>query len=748
VNSRRLLRTGIALAAGALVGWGALELALRLTPLPEELSANRTPSVEFLDRNGKSLRALLVDEQRLERHCALSEVSPWVIAATLGAEDKRFHRHRGIDFPATVRAVRDALLSGKIHSGASTISQQLVKLSLRDRKRTPAAKLREIWLAAALERRWPKDRILETYLNRLDYGNLQIGIASASWFYFRKPPRDLSPAEAALLAGLPKAPSRLNPHENLPGAISRQQWILHRMAANGMLRPSALARALEEPLRLADPALSFAAPHFVGLLLQRRGLLPETGGGVVTTLDLALNRQVESILKDQLALMADKNATSGAVVVIDNPTGEVLALVGSADYFEPGSGAVNGAWMPRSPGSAIKPFAYALAIENGANPCTVVPDVPTEFETPTGLYRPNNYNHRFYGPVSLRFALGNSLNVAAIRVEQLGGGPEALHRLMRRLGVTSFGHPAEHYGLGLVLGNGEVRLLELANAYATFARGGVHRPYRLVRSPDEIPAGERVLDEGTAWLIADMLADNAARSSSFGWNSPLRFDFPVACKTGTSSDYRDNWTVGFTPEFTVAVWVGNPDGSPMREITGVTGAAPVMHEVMELLHRTRGTTWFARPETIADYWVQPLSGKRVAAGTKGAIRTACRWEPRWEPPSDRDSRGRLILGPEYAAWLAGPQNSLGDLVTCAPVADALRIVQPRPGAVYFLDPDLPAESQRIALKAESTGAVSWSSSSLDCSAGVAHLREGTHEIIAKDAISGETATTRIEVRGL
>lgn len=732
-------------AGGVALAWIGLEAALRLTPIPDGLKSEGPASIEFLDRTGEPLRTLLVDERAFSRHCRLADVSPQLLAATIAAEDKRFFSHGGIDWLALARAGRDAILEGGVKSGASTITQQLVKISAPGEARTMGRKLREMWLAAALERRWSKDQILEAYLNRLDYGNLQIGIASASRFYFDKPASDLSAAEAALLAGLPKAPTRLDPHANFKGARERQHWVLGRMRATGKLDDADFRRASDESLRLASAGREFAAPHFVDLLLQRKGLLPPEGGALVTSLDLALTRRIESVLTDQLAGLANKDATSGAVVVIDNPTGEVIALAGSGDYFLPGVGQVNGAWMPRSPGSTVKAFTYLLALEAGAHPGTVVADVPTEFETPTGLYRPNNYGHRFHGPVSLRFGLGNSLNVAAIRALQLAGGPEVLHRALGRVGITTLGHPAAHYGLGLTLGNGEVRLLELANAFATIARMGVHRPYRLLKAQDVTP-GERVFDEHVCWLIADMLADNGARSTAFGHHSWLAFDFPVACKTGTSSDYRDNLTVAFTPEFTVAVWVGNPDGSPMRGITGVTGAAPVMHEVVEYLHATHGTTWFSRPAGIEDFWIEPLTGRRVAEGMSVAFREKCQVEPKDEQGPDRDENGRIVLGAEYADWLEGAQNSLGDLVKPGCHPEALRIVQPRPGAVYFLDPDVPAASQRISLRAESASAVEWASDSLDCRDGRVQLREGMHRLRARDSGSGREAETWIDVR--
>ena len=741
---RRLRRTAWTIALGAAL----IFVALRITPLPASLESGTPVSTEFLDRAGRPLRLLLVDEQRYSQRCTLAEISPALIAATLSAEDKRFHRHSGVDLLATGRAISNAVRGVSPTSGASTISQQLIKLAA-PAPRTVPRKLAEIWLALCLERRWSKERILTEYLNRLEYGNLQTGIASASRHYFGKPPADLSAAEAAFLAALPRAPGRLNPRADFAAARERQQWVLRRMAANGALDSAALARAVAEPLELRPAGRAFEAPHFVDLLLQRRGLIAPGGGEIRTTLDLNLNRVVAECLAENLAKIADKNAGSGAAVVLDNATGDVLALAGSGDYFEVGAGQINGAWMVRSPGSAVKPFTYLLALERGAEPATIVPDVPTSFTTPDGLYRPNNYNHRFHGPVSLRAALGNSMNVAAIRTLQLAGGPEALHRSLRQCGITTLDHPPDYYGLGLTLGNGEVRLLELANAYATLARLGVFRPYRLLlREGATRDPGRRVFDANASFLLADMLADNSARAASFGLGSHLAFDFPVACKTGTSSDYRDNWTVGYTPEFTVAVWVGNPEGKPMQGITGVTGAAPVMHQIFEHLRKTAGTTWFATPPEIGSYPVHPITGHRVAAERPGAVTEKFVHPPEPERASDYDATGAVRLPPEYLPWLASPQNSLGTLVAADADPRAARILQPPPGATYFLDPDIPPDSQWIPLRAESGTAVAWSSDSLPIENGRAQLRAGRHIITARAGKDGEPLTTWIEVKAL
>jgi penicillin-binding protein 1C len=724
------------------------EVALRLTPFPAALAIPPPGSTEFLDRNGNSLRMLLVDDRRYAKPTTLDAFSAKIIHATLSAEDRRFMDHSGIDWLACLRAAFQTVRDGKPRSGASTITQQLVKLS-DPGPRSLRRKLSEMWLARRVEREWSKDRILMDYLNRLDYGNLQHGAATASHFYFDKPPAELSTAEASFLAALPRAPSRLNPHGNRSAADDRKLWILGRMKTNGMIDAATYERAVNEPLRIVPPGHTWQAPHFVDLLLQRRNILPPSGGPVRTTLDLPLNRVVEARLNEQLKLIARHHATSAAAVVIHNATGDVIAMAAASDErFEAGSGQMNGAWITRSPGSALKPFTYLLALERGANPCTVVADVPTDFPTPTGLYRPNNYNHRYHGPVSLRHALGNSLNVAAIRALELGGGPEALHRRLVELGMTTLDHTPEYYGRGLTIGNGEARLLELTHAYSTLARLGEHRPYRLLANPT-LPPSTRLCDPRACWLIADMLADNHARSAAFGLNSYLAFDFPVACKTGTSSNYRDNWVIGFTPEYSVGVWVGNMDGSPMRGITGVTGAAPVMHEIFKHLHDTRGTSWFERPKGITTHRIHPLTGRLAELDSSASIDEKCMWPPEAPSPSDHDAMGRVILPQEYRTWIASPQNKLGDLVTSSASANDIRILHPKPGTIYYLDPDLPATSQRIRPHADAPGELKWHSETISIENSdpqpVIQLRAGRHTLTVTDTATGNCRETWIDV---
>jgi penicillin-binding protein 1C len=731
-------------------------LGLKLVPLPEPLMHPAVQSRELTDRHGVTLREVRVDE-RFTREVAIGEIPPQVVRAMLAAEDKRFFQHGGVDFLAIARAAWGNLTHHRITSGASTITQQLVKIS-DPRPRTLRTKCLEAVRALRLEQLWTKDQILAAYFNRLDFGNLNIGIASAANYYFAKPLTDLSDAEAAFLSGLPKNPTRLNPHRAPRAAKRRQEVVLKRMEIAGWLTPEQTGRAHAEALHLQPPQRLFRAPHFVDLVLHD---LPASEGATVeTTLDLDLNRFVENAVRDQLARLHAKNVHEAAAVVLDNTTGDVLALVGSQNFFAPGTGQVNGAWARRSAGSTFKPFTYLLALERGATPASIAADVPVVFPTATGLFRPENYSHRCYGPLRYRLALANSLNIPAVRVLASIGGAATLQERLRAWGMTTLEQSAEHYGLGLTIGNAETRLLELANAYATLARMGEWRPYRLTARPNEgnvqRPTFNFQLPTETplaAWLIADILSDNAARSMSFGIQSALHFDFPVACKTGTSSDFRDNWAVGYTPEFTVAVWTGNFDGSPMREVSGVTGAAPIMHAVMEQMHARFGTTWFATPPQIVEREVHPVSGKLLTKSRPDAVREKFidGKLPPVETPEDYDANGRVVLGPEYAEWSRSAENGMTARTAVEPGETPLRLVSPLPGTTFLVDPDLPS-SERVPLKASGPGEIKWECDSLEVrvtDGGIyAIAKEGEHHLIARDPATGRTAETWIRVKTL
>jgi penicillin-binding protein 1C len=725
----------------------ACDLALRFVQIPPALLQPPIQSIALLDRNGIPLRETRVAE-RFSHELALDQVPSHVIDAILAAEDKRFYTHHGIDWLATSRAALAGLTRGRIVSGASTITQQLVKISQR-RPRTFRAKIIESVTALHLEQSWSKEQILAAYLNRLDFGNLNIGLAAAADYYFNKPVSDLSDAEAAFLAGLPRNPRKLNPHV-APDAVRRRQiTVLDRMQANHRLDSARYDRAIAEPLALRPPQRRFRAPHFVEMVVRQ---LPATPPAQVrTTLDLRLNDQVDKILRERVAQLREQNVRNAAAVVIENATGNVIALVGSENYFEPDSGQVNGAWAARSAGSALKPFTYLLALEHGATPATMVADVRTSFPAEGGFYRPENYNRRCYGPVRYRTALASSLNIPAVKVLLAAGGPAALHERLQEVGLTTVNRPPEIYGLGLTLGNCEARLLEMTNAYASLARLGEFQPWRVLGGIAAAP--HRYARPELVWQIADILSDNSARTLAFGMNSALRFDYPVACKTGTSTDFRDNWTIGFTPEFSVGVWAGNFDGSPMREVSGVTGAGPILHAIFDYLHSNYGTSWYRTPNGIVERTVHPLTGKLLADDDARGVRE--KFVPDQLPPveaaTDYDEAGNVLLSAEYAEWFRSAENVLADRAVLTHAPDDLLITSPLPGSIYVVDPDVPS-SRRIPLRAYGSGKLQWRSDSLTCRSDgeidFALASEGEHRLTVTDPVTGRQAETRIRIRFL
>jgi penicillin-binding protein 1C len=725
----------------------ALALALSLwllpyaTDLPESLLKPAESSLSFTSREGQPLRQLLTSEgQRAGPALALDQIPKVFVEATLAAEDKRFFSHLGVDPIAIIRAALSNAKAGRVVSGASTITQQLIKISSRPERRNSLTKLREALRAMRLEREWTKEKILAAYLNRVPYGNLFTGCGSAASGYLNKPLSDLTPAEAAFLASLPQAPSRMNPFRDPKPALARQKRILALMHEAGWLSPEALQLAQTQEITLQRFNGGFAAPH--ALDVAGRELQSSDGPVIRTTLDASLQRRVETIIVERLKGLNSRHVTQAAAVVLENRTGHILALAGSRDFFSGDGGQINGAWHPHSPGSAVKPFTYQLAFEKGWTPASIIADLPIEFSTTSGTYKPENYDRRLYGPVTCRTALGNSLNISAVKVLQGIGGPAVLLERLRKLGLTTLDQEAEHYGLGLTIGNAPVRLLELTQAYATLARLGISRPWTLRA---DAPASEavRLLGEAECFLIADILSDNQARLLTFGPHSPLRFPFPVAVKTGTSSTYRDNWTLGFTPEFTVGVWAGNFDNTPMQDVSGVTGAAPIFRDIFEELHSQPGTKWYETPVGVAKGRIDPRTGRRLTAqsptprlsrdevfiiGTEPPVANVSDYEPQ---------TGRAFLPPEFSQWTQSRDNWLGDLVTTrsTPTETRLRITHPIPGTVIRLDPDVPGNGSRLVLQADPKQGVNWTCSTLELQADGSHtiaiLKPGRHEITAE-----------------
>ncbi len=666
-------------------------------PYPKSLLApGSLVSLRLTDRNGTLLREVLSERGGRARWVRLSEVSPYLIKATLAAEDRNFFLHRGFHVPSVVRALWQNARRGQVVSGASTISQQVVR-NIQPRPRTLAAKVREAWLALRLERTVSKEEILVQYLNRVPYGNQAYGVEAAARLYFQKPPAHLSLAEAAFLAVLPRAPSLTNPYHDPAPALSRQRELIAAMTRLGLVSPDEAARALAEPLAVCPPGKIFQAPHFTSAVLsvmtpEERGLLAE----VRTTLDADLQNKVEALVRGHVERLSRNGVTNGAVIVLDNATGDVLAWVGSADFFDlKHAGQVDGVTSPRQPGSALKPFTYALAVEAGMTAATLIDDVPLEFAASGGPYRPQNYDRRYHGRVRLRSALACSYNVPAVAA-LTEVGTERLYRRLRDLGFDSLTRPPGYYGPGLTLGNGEVTLLELARAYMALARGGLFGRQRSVlaaldhgrreRQVHPPSAPVRTFSATTAFIITDILSDADARVPAFGYGSPLNLPFPCAAKTGTSKDYRDNWTVGYTTAYTVGVWVGNFDGRPMEGVSGVTGCGPLFRDTMLLLHNGRRPAAFRPPEGLVRRTVCAASGELASAECSARVEEI--FAAGTEPVliCDLECADREVRRPQVLTSSAPPSS--------AP-SEGPKIVFPEDGAVFQVDPVLRAEHQKV-----------------------------------------------------
>ncbi len=562
-------------------------------------------SVVVTASDGRPLRAYLSAGSVLSEPVALGDVSPWVILAFLAAEDRRFYSHPGVDLRSVARAAAQNLGKGRVVSGASTITQQLAR-SIKPRPRTFFGKLGEALTALKLEADYGKNEILEAYLNAVPFGNGCEGIQAAALSYFGVPASQLSLSQAAGLAGIPRSPSLYDPVRRPAAYAARRADVLKRMLELGYIDGESYRLASAEKSVPSKPHPPFFAPHFAGFMARRA---PSSGGVVRSTLDPAVQEAAASALSGHLSLLrGPNNATNGAVVVLDNATGEVRAWVGSRDFFDKtDDGEVDGVLALRQPGSALKPFLYGLAISRGYRASDLLDDEPLYA---AGGYTPANYDKNFHGKVRLRQALACSYNVPAVRVAS-ALGPESLLGTLRSFGFASLDKPASFYGEGLALGDGEVTLLELAAAYAALARGGVWSA-PVFEAGHEPGYARRAADAGTAFIINSILSDNQARAAAFGQDSPLNVPFELAAKTGTSKDYRDNWAVGYTPEWTVAVWVGNFNGEPMRKVSGISGAAPVMREISLALRRLYGSTEFRKPPGVQSAEICTESG--LAAG--------------------------------------------------------------------------------------------------------------------------------------
>ncbi|MGC8826131.1 MAG: penicillin-binding protein 1C [Anaerolineae bacterium] len=764
--ARKLLRAALLVALlleTLLLGSAGLHYALLVRDLPpvEGLPARLSaPSSFIYDRHGRVIYEVIHLEAGKNVPLALDDIPLHLRQAVIATEDATFYQNPGFSPRGILRSLWLNLRAGRVVAGGSTITQQVVRsllLSPEERGETSLRrKIREVTLAYRLTRRYSKDEILALYLNQTYFGNFAFGVEAAARAYFGIPAAELDLAQAALLAGLIQSPAAYNPLEHPDAAAARQRVVLRLMVQQGYITAEEAEQAAREPLYFSSSPFPYLleAPHFsayaAGILERELGTdrLRQGGLRVYTTLDLDFQRIALEVMRRRLEELnrPDENGVrrrvdNAAVVILDPNTGDILAMVGSPDYTDARiSGAMNAALALRQPGSALKPFTYATAFESGLyTPATMILDIPTTFLTAEGkIYAPQNYDLRFHGPVSARTALASSLNLPAVKVLNDVGVTSVID-LCARLGITSL-QSAERYGLTLTLGGGEVSLLELTRAYAGLAADGRRVEIRAIERVEDAggsvlqrwQAGPsaQVISPQTAYLITDILSDAQARRLGFGASPWLRLDRPAAVKTGTTTDWRDNWTIGYTPDYVTGVWVGNADNAPMYDVSGVSGAGPIWHDIMLRIHQGWPRREFVRPEGLVQVEVCAVSGllpnpdcphRRLEwfiEGTQPA--ETCPLHQRFRidrrtgqladastPAEEVVERVYLVLPAEAQEWAR--QEQLPQPPTAQPPVYAISraagtapiwLASPAAGDVYHLNPALPRQTQRLEVSAE------------------------------------------------
>ncbi|MGI5836959.1 MAG: transglycosylase domain-containing protein [Chloroflexota bacterium] len=631
---------GSLIVVGMLSMFGAaysmyVEITTDLPSLDQLSNRLSFKTTQILDRNGKLLYEIYDKNGGKRTPIYLGDMPPHLINATIATEDQDFYQNVGFDPKGIVRAVWHNLTEGEIVSGASTITQQLAKNVLLDQSertdQTYTRKLREMILAFQISNHYSKDQILEMYLNEIPYGHLSYGIEAAALTFFDKNAKDLTLAEASMLAGLPQAPSLYDPINSPESSKARQAHVLDRMVNQGYITAEEAEEAKREKLNFrAQEGAQIQAPHFVmyvrQLLEEKYGanLVYRGGLKVTTTLNLDWNRIAENSIRDHLSYLAKQNANNAALVSIDPKTGEILAMVGSKDYYDKSiDGQVNVALARRQPGSTIKPIVYVTAFSKGWAPATIIVDNQTFFPNAPGLpkYVPHNFDAKFDGPMTIRHALSNSKNIPAVKALMYAGIDDFV-KIAESLGVH-YENP-KLYGLSLGLGAGEARLLDMVGAYSAFPNNGLYvPPQAILRIEDaegnvlfqyDPPEGRQIVSPVHAYMITSILSDNTAREPLQGPNSPLKLSRPAAAKTGSTDSYRDSWTIGYTPNVVTGVWVGNTDNSPMKEVLGSMGAGRIWHQYMEDIHIGAPVVDFEVPPGAREYRLCKDTGQPPTEG--------------------------------------------------------------------------------------------------------------------------------------
>ena len=718
-----VLFLGLVAIAGAL---GVYAYYAAKLPSPQELYQRTTPfrSTKIYDRNGKLLFEVFDPLGGRRTIVRYDQIPEEMVRAVTATEDATFFFNPGLDPLGIVRALYHDLREGEIVQGASTITQQLVKNLFLTQERTWSRKVKEAILAAEITRRYSKVEILEVYFNEVYFGNLAYGIGAASETYFGKHVSRLTLVESALLAGLLQSPAFYDPYTYPEAALERRAVVLGLMYARGHITRAEHDAAMAEPLGVVPTTIVMEAPHMVMHVRQelekRYGteMLYKGGLQVYTTLDLDLQHLAEEIAQEKIAQLRERKATNAALIAVDPHTGDILAMLGSADFYSREiDGQVNVTDRLRQPGSTLKPLTYLAAMERGWTAATMLMDVAQAF--PDGAnppYRPQNYDLKEYGPISLRTALACSRNIPAVSTLHQVGLPAFLE-VAHRLGIYSLNRP--DYGLSLTLGGGEATLIEMAGAYATFASGGYRvepRTLLYIEDQDGKPILPRtnpgltpVMDPRHAYLLTDILADESARERAFGANSALKLSFPAAAKTGTTNDYRDSWIIGYTPDLVCGVWVGNSNNAPMDNLTGARGAGLIWHDFMERALASPSHPDFPRPDGLVEIEVCPISGQKHTSACPPATKELfltenvpqeCTVHKRvrictitgklatdYCPVESVEERAFEDYGPEWDAWAQGRGIPVPPRETCPLHQAPTRVeVSVPPGSLWGIIP--------------------------------------------------------------
>ncbi|MFO0415789.1 MAG: transglycosylase domain-containing protein [Pseudomonadota bacterium] len=683
----------LAIAGAGVIALTALALSNAIQPTPSTLKAalGEGEKSQIRDRFGTPLSYTFATRWNYSDYVPLHLIPPTLVKAFIEAEDKRFYAHSGVDWLARAHAVWQNIVALRTVRGASTISEQVTRMIAPVRSRSVWTRLIEGFEATALERRFSKAEILEFYLNQIPYAAQRRGVSQAARYYWNRDLSTLTTWEELALAVMVRAPDRLNLYRSPLAIDSSVGRLAAKLIKGGALDPSDYENSSRNRAPLAKPEIPVRADHFARFMLSQstdRQLL----GVQTTTIDPAIQRSAQEILEGIIRDLSNYNVKDGAMLVLDTKTGEVLAWVNAFDPKNSEAGEIDGVITPRQPGSTLKPLLYALAIERGWSAATIINDSPLAEPVGLGLHNYRNFSRRYYGDITLREALGNSLNIPAIKAVQFVGKDELL-KFLRELNFTSLTKPVEHYGEGLALGNGEVTLLELVSSYLMLASRGVQRPLvtRLYTPSRDGSTHRRAISSPTASIISDILSDPQARSHEFGGDGLLNFPIQTAIKTGTSTDFKDAWAIAYSSNFTIGVWMGNQDRSSMSSITGSRGPALALRAAFAEFERTRESAPLFIDPLLTRVSICPETGKRPNAGCRSKLEL---FTTVGAPQEICDSPHPINTEEQDQIKHREARNGTD--------AAMISIVLPTPGLNLALDPRIPDQLEAFRFKVKAT----------------------------------------------